>query len=161
MHLYTHATHATILLAVGIVASTTEEEMYVSVSERMRPWIAKAAAGIIVLAVSAVSIGLTSTPASAACAQEWGNGTDTRLVTFSGSDLNLRYQANTSSCVKGTIKSGHTLRYLCWWTGTNVNGWTSWTYLYNSSIQKWGWASDYYLPYGGSSKKCTSVEGTG
>lgn len=132
-----------------------------SVSKRIRPWIAKAAAGIIVLVVSAVGVVLTGTPASAACAEEWGNGSDITFVTFQGSDLNLRYQPNTSSCIKGSVKSGHTLRYLCWWKGTTVNGWNTWTYLYDSSLSKWGWASDYYLPNHGSSKKCTSVEGTG
>jgi hypothetical protein len=133
-----------------------------SINERVRPWIARSTAGIVVLAAaSAVGVGLTAAPAAASCPVEWGNGTDTTQVKFSDAYVNLRYEPNTTSCINGRITTGHVLQYKCWWRGTTVNGWSSWTYLQDKTNGNWGWASDALLPNNGSGVHCNSVSGLG
>ncbi len=132
-----------------------------SINVQLRSWIAKTAAPAVILATSAVALGVSAGPAEAACSVVTGNGSDNTAVTYSGGNLNLRYTPSSTSCLRGTIHAGHVLVYKCWWEGQTVNGYTTWTYLYDRSLAKWGWASDAYLPNVGSAIECNSVTGVG
>jgi hypothetical protein len=66
---------------------------------------------------------------------------------FDASGVYIRTGPHTSCTALGQGQLTHNVDYHCWAVGDTVNGWSTWTYLRDTTTGVSGWVSDSLLDY--------------